>query len=300
MLTLDRLRTLQAVAAHSSVSKAAVVLHLTPSAVSQHLRKLEQETGHQLVTRTGRGIRLTPTAELLVDRARQILALVNETEAELQSFNDHPVGQLTLGAFPTAARGVIPGALRILAERAPQLKVIVRELDHESPRTQVECGELDVGIVQDWEHMPISWTASVAKRLLMEDTARVAMPADHPLAKSPVVHSSELLGAPWISRSQRSTCHAWLMHTMREHGAEPRIAHMVSEHPTQLALVSAGVGLAMVPSLGLGQLAPGVVTRPVEPALTRRIYAVWQPEVVRPSVRAVVEALAETAAGLPV
>ncbi|SFY47026.1 LysR family transcriptional regulator [Streptomyces sp. F-1] len=294
MLNLERLRSLQAVAAHGSVSGAAAVLHLTPSAVSQHLRKLEQETGHQLVTRTGRGVELTPTALLLAERARHILALVDETEAELQSHNDHPVGRLTLGAFPTAARGVVPRALRLLAERAPQLEVRVREVDHDSPLPQVERGELDVAIAQDWEHMPISWPGKLRRRLLMVDTARVALPADHALTDRPAVRIGELLDASWISRPQRSTCHEWLMHTMREQGAEPRIVHVVAEHPTQLALVAAGVGLAMVPGLGLGHLPPDVVALPVEPVLSRRIYAVWRPEAaVRPAVRVVVEALTE-------
>ncbi|MCO5995729.1 LysR family transcriptional regulator [Actinoallomurus rhizosphaericola] len=299
MLNLDRLRSLQAVAALGSVSGAAAVLHLTPSAVSQHLRKLEQETGHQLVTRTGRGVELTPNARLLAERARHILALVDETEAELQSRNDHPVGRLSLGAFPTAARGVVPRALRILSERAPQLEVRVRELDHDSPLAQVERGELDVGIAQDWEHMPISWTGNLRRRLLMVDTACVALPADHALADRTAVRVSELADASWISRPQRSTCHEWLMHTMREQGAEPRIVHMVAEHPTQIALVSAGVGLAMVPSLGLGHLPKDVVALPVEPSLTRRIYAVWRPEAaVRPSVRVTIEALAEVGSTL--
>lgn len=108
MLSLDRLRTLQAVAAHGSVSRAATVLHLTPSAVSQHIRKLEQEVGHQLVTRTGRGVKLTPTATILADRARHVLALVEEIEAELQMYNDQPVGRLTLGSFPTAPAALSP------------------------------------------------------------------------------------------------------------------------------------------------------------------------------------------------
>lgn len=157
---------------------------------------------------------------------------------------------------------------------------------------------MDIGIVQDWEHMSISWTGSVEKRLLMVDTARVALPADHPLADRESIAISDLIDASWISRPQRSTCHEWLMHTMREHGVEPHIVHLVAEHPTQVALVSAGVGLAMIPTLGLGHLPPGVVALPVEPVLTRRIYAVWRPEAARPSVRAVVEALTETAAAL--
>ncbi|MFZ3561491.1 MULTISPECIES: LysR family transcriptional regulator [unclassified Streptomyces] len=296
MLNLDRLRALRAIAAYGSVSAAAEILHVTTSAVSQQIRKLEQETGHQMVTRSGRGVELTPAARLLANRAERILGLADEAEAELQARNDSAVGQLTLGAFPTAARGIVPGALRLLADRAPQLHLHIREMDFDSPMSQVERGDLDVGIVQDWDHVPITWTDTLHRSLLMTDAARVALPADHRLADRDVVSIGELVDEPWVSRVRRSTCHEWLLHTMREQGAEPRIVHSVTEHPTQLALVSAGVALAMVPTLGMGPLPPGVRTVALERRMTRRIYAIWRPESSRrPSVRVTVRALAEAA-----
>ncbi|MFE6888056.1 LysR substrate-binding domain-containing protein [Streptomyces sp. NPDC057694] len=294
MLNLDRLRTLQAIATYGSVSAAADVLHVTTSAVSQQMRKLEQETGHQLVTRSGRGVELTPAAQLLARRAERILGLADEAEAELQARNESAIGPLTVGAFPTAARGILPTTIRLLAERAPQLNVQVREMDFDSPMSQVERGDLDLGIVQDWDHVPIPWTDGVDRHLLMTDAARVALPAEHRLADRDVIRIHELVDEPWISRVRRSTCHEWLLYTMREQGAEPRIMHSVTEHPTQLALVSAGVGLAMVPTLGLGPLPPGVRTSAIEPHLTRRIYVIWRPDrAIRPSVRVAIRALSD-------
>lgn len=185
-------------------------------------------------------------------------------------------------------------ALRLLGERAPGLELRVSEIDFASPLVQVERGDLDVGVVQDWAHSPLSWPAGVAKRLVVTDTAKVALPEEHPLAGRTAVGIGELVDEPWISRVRRSTCHEWLVLTMRSHGAEPRIVHTVSEHPTQLALVAAGVGLAVVPTLGLGPLPAGIRVVDVEPALTRRVYAAWRTDgSVRPSVLAVIEALAE-------
>src|SRR5882757_5487133 len=301
MLNLDRLRTLRAIATYGSVSAAADVLHVTPSAVSQQIRTLERETGHQMVTRSGRGVELTSAALLLANRAERILGLADAAEAELQARNDMAVGQLALGAFPTAARGIVPSALRLLADRAPQLNVHIREMDFASPLTHVQRGDLDIGIVQDWDHVPIPWTETVRRQLLMTDYARVALPSHHRLAHRDVLRISELVDEPWISRVHRSTCHEWLLHTMREQGAEPHIVHSVTEYPTQLALVSAGVGLAMVPTLGLGHLPSGVRAVPVEPRMTRHIYAIWHPGgAKRPSVRVTVGALVDAARGLEV
>ncbi|MFF8791205.1 LysR substrate-binding domain-containing protein [Streptomyces sp. NPDC015125] len=86
----------------------------------------------------------------------------------------------------------------------------------------------------------------------------------------------------------------WLVLTLQSHGAEPCVVHTASEHPTQLALVAAGVGLAVVPTLGLGPLPAGIRVVDVEPAPIRRVCATWRTDgSVRPSVLAVVEALAE-------
>src|SRR5207247_1460216 len=76
MLNLDRLRTLDAVARHGSVSAAADGLHVTTSAVSQQLAKLERETGQQLLAKNGRGIRLTDAGRLLAEHAARILSQV--------------------------------------------------------------------------------------------------------------------------------------------------------------------------------------------------------------------------------
>lgn len=299
MLNLERLRVLQAIAVYGSVSGAADVLHVTTSAVSQQIRKLEQETGHKLVKRSGRGIELTFIAQRLASRASAVLALVEETEAELQESIGAPIGQLTLGAFPTAVRGLVPDALKLLMTRAPDLTVLVRELDFDSPLVLVERGDLDVGIVQDWEHVPIVWPDTVRRKLLLTDRAMVALPAFHRLASSSQLRISDLVQEGWISRVRRSTCHEWLVHTMRSNSAEPRIVHTVNEHSTQLALVAAGVGLAMVPTLGLAPVPADVQVLPVEPALTRRVFAVWRSEgSVRPSLRATVDALSGAGAEL--
>src|SRR5690348_11387683 len=111
MLDLERLRALQAVSKHGSVRAAAEALHVTTSAVSQQLAKLERETGQQLLERQGRGVRLTDAAELLVSHADRILSLVEEARADLEAHRGAVVGEVWVAAFPTAVRGLIPGAL---------------------------------------------------------------------------------------------------------------------------------------------------------------------------------------------
>ena len=112
MLNLERLRVLQAVARHGSVTAAAAELHVTTSAVSQQLARLERESGTTLVERSGRGIRLTDSALLLAGHASAILAMAEEAQADVDAQAGAVAGRLVLACLPTATRGLAAPALR--------------------------------------------------------------------------------------------------------------------------------------------------------------------------------------------
>ncbi|MBO2460464.1 LysR family transcriptional regulator [Actinomadura violacea] len=292
MLDLERLRALHSVATYGSVSAAADVLHVTTSAVSQQLAKLERETGQKLLERNGRGVRLTDAAELLVGHAEKILSLVEQAQADLEAHRGSVVGQLTLAAFPTAVRGLMPQALRLLRAEHPDLHVLVREEDPLHSMPLVLRGDLDMAVVQDWNNEPLPLPEGLHKGTICHDVADVALPADHPLAGRASVDLKELAGDPWISSVPDSICCDWLLRTLRAIDSEPRIEHMAYEFATQLALVAAGLGNAILPRLGRCDVPPDVAVVPLAEPLTRRVYTVWREEAARrPAIRAAVTAL---------
>ncbi|MFD7668828.1 LysR family transcriptional regulator [Streptomyces sp. NPDC059788] len=292
MLNLDRLRTLSAVARHGSVSAAADGLHVTTSAVSQQIAKLERETGQQLLAKNGRGVRLTDAGRLLADHAVRILSQVELAQAELEAHRGQAVGELRLGAFPTAARGLFPTALAALRAQHPQLRPQLREME---PDVSVRCvvqGDIDLGVVLDWHNRPLSLPDGLAKAPILDDPADVAMPASHPLAGRDSVELADLADDEWVSWPQGEFCHDWLMFTLRGQGVEPRLAHMAEEHHTQLALIGAGLGVAVAPRLGRGPVPAGVSVVPVRHTMRRHVYAIWRADADRrPSIRAAVAAL---------
>jgi DNA-binding transcriptional LysR family regulator len=296
MLDLDRLRALSAVATYGSVSAAADVLHVTTSAVSQQVAKLERETGQKLLERNGRGVRLTDAAALLAAHAERILAMVEEAESDLEAQRGEVVGELAVAAFPTAARGLVPAALRTLGVKHPRLRVCLREQEPHAAVPLAVRGEVDLGIVQDWFNVPLAIPDGLVKSSLVADVADVALPAGHPLADRPVVDLGELREDAWIAQSPGAICRDWLVHTLRSAGLEPRIAHTADEYATQLALVAVGLGAAIVPRLGRCDVPDGVRIVPVRPALTRHVYAIWRAEAARrPAIRAAVTALRSSA-----
>lgn len=292
MMDLERLRALHAVARLGTVSAAADALHVTSSAVSQQLAKLERETGQTLLERNGRGVRLTDAAELLAGHADRILALVEEASADLEAHRGTVVGDLSVAAFPTAMRGLGPSALCWLRENHPQLHVKMRECDPEQSVPLVVRGDLDLAVVQDWSNRPMQLPGGLARGTICEDIADVMLPAAHPLADREFVELKELCGESWISSTPDSICYGWLAHTLRSAGLEPTIEHMAYEYRTQMAFVAAGLCTGILPRLGCTNVPDTVRVVGLRPLLTRRIYAVWRTGAARrPAIRAALAAL---------
>lgn len=300
MLDLERLRVLRAVATYGSVSGAADVLHVTTSAVSQQLAKLEREAGQKLVERNGRGIRLTDAARLLASHAEDILQQVETAQADLEAYRGAAVGTLSVAAFPTAARGLLAQAAAVIADAHPRLTVHIREAEPHHSVAQVARGEIDLAVVQDWFNVPLAIPGELEKAAVTDDVADIAVPTDDRLAGREIIELDELTGAKWISQSEGAICRDWLVLTMRRRDVEPIIVHIADEYATQLAMVAAGLGYAVLPRLGRGDVPPGVRLVRVDPALTRHVYAIWRREAARrPAIRATVDALRQSATLTP-
>ncbi|MFB7012876.1 MULTISPECIES: LysR family transcriptional regulator [unclassified Streptomyces] len=292
MLNLERLRTLDALARHGSVSGAAEGLHVTTSAVSQQMSKLEREVGQQLLAKNGRGVRLTDAGRLLADHAARILSQVELAQADIEAQRGEVVGEIRLSAFPTAARGLFPAALAALRSDHPELRVFTRELEPEDGIRAVIRGDIDLAVVLDWSNKRLPVPGGLAVVELLDDAPDIAMPAGHRLADRAEVDLEEFAEDDWVSWPEGEFCYDWLMFTLRSKGIEPRIAHLAGEHHTQLALIAAGLGVCVAPRLGRGPVPDGVRLVPVRQKMRRHVHAVWRTDADRrPSIRAAVAAL---------
>jgi DNA-binding transcriptional LysR family regulator len=276
MIDLGRLRALHAVAQYGSVNRAAEVLGYTPSAVSQQLTKLERETRTTLVERQGRGIVLTDAARQLASTAARILELVEDAELTLDEQRGQAIGTLSIAAFPTAARGLLPSALARLIHDHEQLDVRVLETDPFEAVAAVNRGEIDVAIVHDWHNTPLGLPEGLSRVKLGSDPADVLVPASHRLAGKEFVRAEDLVGERWICQPTGSICHEWLVRTMRRAGVEPEVAYSIAEYQTQLAMLARGIGIGLLPRLGRGPVPDSVIVVPLQPAPSRRLYAVWR------------------------
>ena len=293
MLNLERLRTLDALARHGSVSGAADGLHVTTSAVSQQMSKLEREVGQQLLAKNGRGVRLTDAGRLLADHAARILSQVELAQSDLEAQRGQVVGELRLSAFPTAARGLFPAALAALRAEHPGLRVRSRELEPEPGVAGVVRGDLDLAVVLDWYNKPMPLPDGLVKAAILDDPADVAMPVGHPLA-------GPRGGGPGGLRRRRVD-HLGrgrvLPRVADLHAARQgrRAAHRPSRrgdaHPARPGRGGAR-RVRRAAASGAIRCPTGCVTVPVRQRVRRHVYVVWRADADRrPSIRAAVEAL---------
>ncbi|MFK4222841.1 LysR family transcriptional regulator [Streptomyces sp. NPDC019890] len=276
MLDLGRLRALHAVSVHGSVAAAATALGYTPSAVSQQIAKLERETRTTLLERQGRGVALTEEARHLAATAQELLAIVERAETTLEERRGQPTGQLAIGAFATAARGLLPGVLAELGRRHPGLDARMTEVDPHLSIDLVARGMIDLAVAHDWDIAPLPAPEGVEQAVIGDDLCDLLVPEGHALAARASVRRDDLAGQRWICQPPGTVCHDWLIRTLRAAGCEPELAHQAEEYHTQVALVAAGLGIAMIPRLGRGVLPAGVVAVALDPVPKRRLYALWR------------------------
>lgn len=296
MFSLERLRALDAVAAHGTLARAASALHITPSGVSQQLAKLERESGHRLLEPDGRGVRLTHAGRVLAAHAARVVAQLGEAESDLADLGDEILGPLRLGGVGSSLRALLPGVLAALTAAHPRLTVTVvdGEAVHMVPR--LLSGELDLLLVESWHSRPMPLPEGLHLKTLAVEDVHVALAHDHPLAARPWLDLTELDGEVWASCPVGTEPYEALVQALRLRGLEPRVRYTVTEYATQLAFVARGLTAALVPEMGQQPCPPGVRFLPVRPALRREVRAAWRAHADSPSVRACVAALARDGA----
>src|ERR671936_2331525 len=143
MIDLARLRVLDAVARTGSVTAAAKQLHYSQPSVSHHLARLEQETGAQLMQRVGRGVRLTPTGQVLADRAAEILGRVDAAAAELSAHVGLTTGRVRLAGFTSVLSTLVPAAAETLRRDHPGLQLSVTDTHPPEALEVLRTGQVD-------------------------------------------------------------------------------------------------------------------------------------------------------------
>src|SRR5918993_2293570 len=300
MIDLKAVVALRAVATNGSVAAAADALGFTPSAVSQQIKRLERGTRITLLERAGRGVVLTDAGRHLVTSSANVLADLERIEADLHlagsSAGDSErrvTGEVRIGAFSTAVRGILTDVLPSLREQHPDLRVPLRESEPWETIALVASGQRDLGIVHRWGGVALAMPEHLVETPLFTDIADVILRRDHALAGRTELTPVDLADEEWIATFDSTICRQWLRRLFDGVSNAPRIVHESMEFENHVELVRAGLGVALVPRMGRPALHPDLVAIPtVRPASTRGIAAVHRrSQADSPALQAVLDAI---------
>lgn len=293
MIDIVALAALRAVDTYGSVSAAAETLGFTPSAVSQQIKRLERQTGVPLLERVGRGVILTRHGRHLVDEGARLLADLEQIESGLHRQLETVAGRLRLTAFSTAMRGLIAPVVGGLRAAHPDLVLALAEREPWDTVDLVASGQTDLGVVHTWGDVPIAVPDHLVMTTVAHDLADVVVHREHPLASRRSVTPHDLVDEGWIATPEGTICRQWLSRMYDGTGRLPRIAHVSMEFDSHLALVRAGLGIALIPRLGRSPLGEDLVAvRAHDPEPTREVIALHRRSMAdSPAVAAVLEAL---------
>ncbi|GAB3983707.1 LysR family transcriptional regulator [Plantactinospora veratri] len=268
MLDVRRLRLLCDLARLGTIAAVAQAHTYTPSAVSQQLAVLEREAGVPLLERTGRRVTLTTAGRVLVRHAETVLTALEQTTAALAAVATGPTGPLRIGAFPTAVRTLLPATLVALGHQHPGLELRVSELDPVAVPAGLRERRLDVGLLHDYDVVPVEPDPGLETVPLLDETVFLAVPAGEPESADPLRATRD---AAWILASPGTLCHTATLHVCRAAGFTPRARHHADDFATVLALVAAGQGVSVIPQLAAAQPPVGVRLVPLETRRRTRI-----------------------------
>ena len=290
-MELRHLRYFVAVAEELHFGRAAARLNVAQPALSQQIKQLERELGTLLLARTKRRVALTEPGRLFLAEARRTLAQAELAVEVARGAEAGEVGRLRIGYVDAALWGPLPEVIRAFRERFPRVALTMLErLPAEQP-ADVRRGEVDLAIGP-----PPPASAQVEVAPFTEEPVMIALPTRHPLEGHEAIAIAELADDAWVLVPPRvpSQLRNAAIGAAAAAGFTPRVAQEARELDTLIALVSAGLGVTLVPASAARLTRPGVIFRPLAgEALPFRLVALRRRGLAPPAVGSFLEVLRE-------
>ena len=274
-MNLRDLKYLIALADLRHFGKAADACFVSQPTLSTQVRKLEEELGVTLVERAPRKVMLTATGQDVVQRARRIVADVEQMREAARRSKDPESGSLRLGVFPTLAPYLLPHVVPQLRERFPQLELLLVEEKSDVLLQRLREGRLDAALLA----LPVH-DEQLHAEFLFEEAFVLAAPQGHELATRTSLHVDELSDETLLLLEDGHCLRDQALDVCRLSGAQEKSGFRATSLETLRQMVAAGVGVTLLPALSVH--APIVQPANIrlvkfrEPSPSRRIALVWR------------------------
>ena len=271
-MELAQLRYFLTVASHGNFTRAAYELRLSQPALSRSIAKLEQELGQPVFERKPRSIQLTAAGELLRIRAQQVLALVEDTKAEIT--DDGQSGVVRIAAIPTIAPYFLPTVLKTFSKAYPRATVQVVEEVTAGTIKRCDEGDVDLGIVA----LPVT-TKYLQVEELFEEELFVVLPTRHPLVNKSRLTINDLKPHPFVLLDEAHCLSGQIVSYCRRRAVQPVAMERTSQLVTVQELVALNHGVSMIPAMAqrLDNSTRRTYRSVSGPKPKRRIAMIWNP-----------------------
>lgn len=290
-MELRQLRYVEAVATHRHFTRAAAAIGVAQPALSHQIKRLEQELGVQLLDRSRGGVRLTEAGETFLPRIRRALSEIDAGREEITALTGLQTGRVRLGAMQALGALDLPRVLAQFHRSYPGVEVMLQEEATARMQELVAADQLDLAIVA----LDAGYPATLVGLELLQEAVVLALPPDDPLAELDRIEIGQLRDRPFVLFRAGTGLRTRTDRLCGEAGFAPRVAFETGNLDRLLALVSAGLGVSLVPASSAAAAQRRIRILGFAPPLTRTVGAVWRADrTLPPAAHAMLDLLAKS------
>lgn len=250
-MNYDELKTFVILAEVKNFTKTAETLHMSQPSVSLHIKNLEKEFQTQLFLRSPKFLKITPTGEILYNRAKQMITIYDQTKQDILEYDNVIKGELKIGASFTIGEYILPSLLIDLQSEFPELELQVLIGNTEEIIQSVRLFQVDIGLIEGQTN-----EKELSVHPFMQDELYIVSSNDHKLACKEEVTITDLQNQAWITREVGSGTREYLNHVFRSNGLKVKSLLTISSNQ--------GIKETVINGLGLSLLSRSVIERDVQ------------------------------------
>ena len=260
-MEIKHLRSFVTLAEELHFGRAAQRLSIVQPALSMQIKMLEEELGVRLFERNRHSVTLTEVGAIFLPEARATLYQSAHAADVARACGRGEIGRVRLGFVSSVLPELLPSLIRALHTRFPRIELELKDMPGPDQASALKNGQLDFGLMRLPAAIP-----GIQTREVLEETFIVALPSDHPLVACDSLPPTALAQLPVfiLARRYAPGFYDELMQSLARHGAQLQIATELGEFTTMLALVSAGLGVGLLPANAGRALPANVISRPLE------------------------------------
>ena len=280
-MNLKQFKYVLVLAKEGSFSRAAEELNISQPSLSQYVKKIEHELGVELFYRTGGNVRLTDAGQVYIDIGRKMLDLEHRMHTSFSDLADHKTGTIIVGASPYRSASMMPVVTKLFQKTYPHMRVVIEERTTGELVEGLARGEFDLCILM----LPVD-EHTFSYEHVMEEELLLAVPASYPTLEShpmenrayDAVDVRSIDACRFVTITETQLMQRLFDNVCTEYGIHTESVAVVKSLEAQIALVRAGVGMAVVPS-GIERFCSEGEVRFysfAQPLPRRSVVAVWR------------------------